>query len=123
VAGRISGFYVAVTAVGAVLVWSGWQNTSLPATFRSLIGGKLPAPGTGGVPSPASGGSAGTPGTSATGATSGSASQNYLTIANYLVQNGYSKAAAAGICGCIAGESGGDPESLQPGGTGGGLIQ
>lgn len=48
-AGRISGFYVAVTAVGGVLVWSGWQNTSLTATFRSLLSGKLPAPGTGGV--------------------------------------------------------------------------
>jgi hypothetical protein len=34
--------------------------------------------------------------------------------------NGYSRAGAAGICGCIDGESGGNPESVGMGG--GGLI-
>lgn len=50
--------------------------------------------------------------------------KNYESIATYLVAHGYSKAAAAGICGCIAGESQGDPDATQIGGGGGrGLIQ
>jgi hypothetical protein len=43
-AGQISGTYVAVTAVGAVLVWSGWKGTTLTATFKSLLAGNLNAP-------------------------------------------------------------------------------
>jgi hypothetical protein len=46
---------------------------------------------------------------------------NYLlAVAQYLVENGYSDAGAAGVAGCIAGESGGNPESVGSGG--GGLI-
>ena len=45
---------------------------------------------------------------------------NLLAIAQYLVQNGYSKAAAAGVASCVDGESGGNPESVGSGG--GGLI-
>jgi LysM repeat protein len=49
------------------------------------------------------------------------ASGNNLTaIALYLVQHGYSHAAAAGIASCIDGESQGNPESMGDGG--GGLI-
>jgi len=49
------------------------------------------------------------------------ASGNYeLAIAQYLVENGYSKAAAAGVAGCVAGESAANPESVGSGG--GGLI-
>jgi hypothetical protein len=49
------------------------------------------------------------------------ASGNYLlAVGQYLVENGYSKAGAAGVVGCIAGESGGNPESVGSGG--GGLI-
>jgi hypothetical protein len=49
------------------------------------------------------------------------ASGNYeLAIAQYLVENGYSKVAAAGVVGCVDGESGGNPESVGSGG--GGLI-
>jgi hypothetical protein len=49
------------------------------------------------------------------------ASGNYLlAVAQYLVENGYSKAAAAGVAGCVAGESVGNPESVGSGG--GGLI-
>jgi LysM repeat protein len=47
-------------------------------------------------------------------------SDNYLTIAKFLVAHGYSRAAAAGIVACIAGESAGNPESEGDGG--GGLI-
>jgi LysM repeat protein len=45
---------------------------------------------------------------------------NLLAVAQFLVQNGYSKAAAAGVASCIDGESGGNPESVGSGG--GGLI-
>ena len=46
---------------------------------------------------------------------------NYLlAVAQYLVENGYSDAGAAGVAGCIAGESVGNPESVGSGG--GGLI-
>jgi hypothetical protein len=46
-----------------------------------------------------------------------------LTAAEYLMQNGYSRAAAAGIAGCISGESGGNPEAIGDQGTSFGLIQ
>jgi Phage tail lysozyme len=49
------------------------------------------------------------------------ANGNYLmAVAQYLVENGYSKAAAAGVASCVDGESGGNPESVGSGG--GGLI-
>jgi hypothetical protein len=52
--------------------------------------------------------------------TAGTYSQNLLTLAQFLVAHGYSKAAAAGIASCVDGESGGNPESVGSGG--GGLI-
>ncbi len=46
---------------------------------------------------------------------------NYLlAVAQYLVKNGYSDTAAAGVASCVDGESGGNPESVGSGG--GGLI-
>jgi Phage tail lysozyme/LysM domain len=45
---------------------------------------------------------------------------NVLAIGQYLVDNGYSKAAAAGVASCVDGESRGNPESVGDGG--GGLI-
>ena len=45
---------------------------------------------------------------------------NLLAIGQFLVENGYSKAAAAGVASCIDGESEGNPESVGDGG--GGLI-
>jgi uncharacterized protein YukE len=43
---------------------------------------------------------------------------NELTVAMFLVEHGYSKAAAAGIAACIAGESTGNPEAVGTGGWG-----
>jgi Phage tail lysozyme len=99
---------------------------------RSRNSGSAPAPssasGQGGgqtAPTP-------TPSPSASASSSGSASLkalvkkdiadgNYeLAVGEYLVENGYSKAGAAGVVGCIDGESGGNPESVGSGG--GGLI-
>jgi Phage tail lysozyme/LysM domain len=45
---------------------------------------------------------------------------NLLALAQYLVDNGYSKVAAAGVASCVDGESTGNPESVGSGG--GGLI-
>ena len=45
---------------------------------------------------------------------------NLLAIGQYLVDHGYSKAAAAGVASCVDGESTGNPESVGSGG--GGLI-
>jgi hypothetical protein len=115
VARKISGASVALTAAGGVLVWSGWKGATLSATFKALLNGNLNAPSTQVIGTGAAG--------SSSSAASGSASANYLTIANYLISNGYGKAAAAGIAGCIAGESGGNPEAVEAGGGGGGLIQ
>ena len=43
---------------------------------------------------------------------------NELTVAMFLVEHGYSKAAAAGIAACVAGESSGSPEDVGSGGWG-----
>jgi len=43
-----------------------------------------------------------------------------MAVAQFMVEHGYSKAAAAGIASCVDGESGGNPESIGSGG--GGLI-
>ena len=51
---------------------------------------------------------------------SSSATQDLLMIGEFLYANGYSKAGAAGVAGCVAGESGGEPEV--EGSGGGGLI-
>jgi hypothetical protein len=44
--------------------------------------------------------------------------QNLVSIGQFLMANGYSRAAAAGVAGTIAGESGGNPESVGSGGAG-----
>jgi Phage tail lysozyme len=48
---------------------------------------------------------------------------NLVAVAEFLMQNGYSADAAAGVAGAIAGESGGNPESEAPGDSAAGLIQ
>jgi hypothetical protein len=106
-----------------LILYSGIKGASLAATAKGVLSGNLTLSDTQVIGTPSigetggSGSGTGT-GVSAAGAVSGSANQNYLTIANFLVGNGYSKAAAAGICGCIAGESGGNPESVGTGGDG-----
>jgi len=62
------------------------------------------------------GGGGGAPGTYS--------SANLLNVGKYMKSHGYSRAAAAGIASCVAGESGGNPEAMQGGPSGGGgLIQ
>jgi LysM repeat protein len=91
-----------------------------------------PATGTADVNSGSQGGSqqqasAGTQSQSSSSASLSSAVQqdiangnDLLAVAQFLEENGYSKAAAAGVASCVDGESGGNPESVGSGG--GGLI-
>lgn len=121
----LSGAAVAYTAVGGLVLYSGVKGATLSDTAKAVLAGNLNVTDTEpiqwGSTSTSGGGS--NPGS----VVAGTASQNYVIIANYLVGNGYSKAAAAGICACIAGESAGSPEAVQdpsnPGAGGEGLIQ
>ena len=116
----VNGIAVAYAVSGGLILFSGIRGATISDTVKSALSGNLNPAGTEPIGTPQAGGQ-GAPGTP-TNAPSGSG--NYLTIAKYLTGNGYSNAAAAGICGCIAGESGGNPEAMQ--GTqadGGGLIQ
>lgn len=118
----LSGAAVGYCAVGGLVLFSGIKGATLSDTAKAVLAGNLNVTDTEGI-----GSADGTAGTNPGSVQSGSASANYLTIANYLVANGYSKAAAAGICACIAGESSGNPESVEdpsdPGSEGEGLIQ
>jgi len=97
-------------------------NYSLPS------GGFLPAgwqpataaPATTAPAASSPGGASSDPVPGAQAVVAGAPSQNYVTIARFLMAHGYTRAAAAGIVGCIAGESAGNPESVGSGG--GGLI-
>lgn len=55
---------------------------------------------------------------------SGYFEENLINMGRFLMAHGYTRIGAAGIAGCVAGESMGDPEDLEGGGSGGGgLIQ
>jgi nucleoid-associated protein YgaU len=107
-------------------------STPAPSTpAPSTPAPSAPAPSTpaSSTPAPSSADAATSQGSTSTLSSSGGSSAvqsdiadgNYLlAIGQYLVDNGYSKAAAAGIASCIDGESGGNPESVGSGG--GGLI-
>jgi hypothetical protein len=125
--------YLLLAGGGGVFVWSGIAGKSVSSVFRQLAGGDAPSGASNantitGVSPISSSATVGINGatTAADAGTgdisSGSATQNEMEIAEFLVRNGYSNAAAAGIVGCIAGESGANPESVEPGTTNGGII-
>ena len=106
-------------AKAAVASPSAAASTAAPQTGSSSDEAAATA-----APSPAA-----TPSATATQSSSGGsaavatdiANGNYvLAIGQYLVDNGYSAAAAAGVASCVDGESGANPES--EGSGGGGLI-
>ena len=85
-------------------------STEAPATATPSTSATATPQGAG---QPSSGGSAAVQSDIANG--------NYLlAVGQYLVDNGYSAAAAAGVASCVDGESGANPESVGSGG--GGLI-
>jgi hypothetical protein len=116
----ISAAAVAYTVAGALIAYSGIKGASLADTAKSLLSGNLNLSDTETV-NFGSGSSSGTSTANSSSASSGSASANYLTIAKYLVANGYTAIAASGIVGCVAGESSGNPESIGAGSYG--IIQ
>ena len=121
----VKGAYLLLAGGGAVFMWSGIRGKSVTGVMRALAGGQAPntAPNALQIASITAGSNSGG-GTNPGNVQAGGGNANELTVAKYLMQNGYSKAAAAGIASCIAGESGGNPEQLQIGGGGGtGLIQ
>ena len=113
----LSAAAVAYAVAGGLVLYSGVKGATLAATAKAVLSGNLTVTGTEAIAAPA-----GTTGT-AEAAVSGSGSANEVTAGKYLVANGYTPAAAAGIVACIAGESGGNPESVGDSGTSFGLIQ
>jgi hypothetical protein len=118
----VSGAAVAYAVAGSLIFYSGLKGASLAATVKAVLSGNLSLSNTQTIGSPVLTVS-GTGSGSTSAAVSGSGTANELTAAEYLVSNGYSNAAAAGIVACIAGESGGNPETSGDGGTSFGLIQ
>jgi Phage tail lysozyme len=104
---------------GGVFLWSGIKGKSISSVFRQLAGGDAPSgassanPITGVSPLTTAQADANTSDLS-----SGSDMQNLMELAEFLVRNGFSDAAAAGVCGTVFGESGGNPESVGSGGAG-----
>jgi hypothetical protein len=118
---------------GGVFLWSGIRGKSVSSVFRQLAGGDAPQGSANantitGVAPIASSATVGINGATAAANNASPADLSYSTnemqtameIAEFLVRNGYSDAAAAGICGCIAGESVPpfSPESTGSGGAG-----
>lgn len=116
---------------GGVLIWSAIQNKQVTSVLRELAGGNSPSKAVAGPadtsPANAASPAADTYGYGAppnntsndvAGLTSGSATDNYMSIAEYLVTQGYTDGAAAGVVGCVAGESAGNPEAVGTGGAG-----
>jgi hypothetical protein len=108
-------------------------STSAPSTADSASSASATWPSSGSKsstsdPSSTSTAASSKGGTSTTSSSSASSTvqsdiaggNNLLAIGQYLVDNGYSKAAAAGVASCVDGESRGNPESVGSGG--GGLI-
>jgi hypothetical protein len=127
--------YLLLAGGGGVFVWSGIAGKSVSSVFRQLAGGDAPSGASSantitGVSPISSSATVGINGATAAANNASPADLSYSTnqmqtameIAEFLVRNGYSDAAAAGICGCIAGESVPpfNPEST--GSDGGGLI-
>ena len=103
-------------------------STGAPSTADSASSGSSTWPSSGSASSSTSTAASSKGGSSSTSSSSTSSTvqsdiadgNNLLAIGQYLVDNGYSKAAAAGVASCVDGESGGNPESVGSGG--GGLI-
>ena len=102
-------------------------STSAPSTADSASSASATWPSSRSASSTSNPSSTSTAASSKSGASTSSTVQsdiangnNLLAIGQYLVDNGYSKAAAAGVASCVDGESGGNPESVGSGG--GGLI-
>lgn len=113
----LSAAAVGYCTVGGLVLFSGIKGSTLSDTVKSVLSGNLDPPDVETVnwsgPDVSS--------TSVTDTDVTASGNNYMTIADFLVSNGYTPIGASGIVGCIAGESGGNPEASS--GSGIGLIQ
>jgi len=126
--------YLLLAGGGGVFVWSGIAGKSVSSVFRQLVGGDSPATASSANPITGEAPLSSTATVGINGATTGADAgtsditftsnemQVAMEIAEFLVRNGYSDAAAAGICGCIAGESVPPFNPESKGSGGGGLI-
>jgi hypothetical protein len=114
---RFSGPALGSIAAGGLLVFAGIKGYSLKTALQDVIKGQSPLTET--QTSPITGSAASGAGSPAPGApASGTEMQNLMYVAEYMTTQGYTDAAAAGIASCVAGESGGNPESQGSGGRG-----
>lgn len=113
------GAAVAYCVTGGLIAYSGIKGATISDTVKAVFAGNLNVSGTETVGTPGTGFS----GSSAAGISSGGSTANYKNIAYYLSTHGYTQAAAAGIVGCVAGESSGNPEAVGDQGTSFGIIQ
>lgn len=124
IASEKEGETVTGAATGSISAGSGFYGDKggAGAGFSSMtdFAGTSPTTTNGGQTSVTSSkaASTGAASTGGSGTTAGYDMANLLTIAKYMMAHGYQRAAAAGIAGCIAGESGGNPESSGSGGDG-----
>ncbi|HTU75707.1 MAG TPA: phage tail tip lysozyme [Trebonia sp.] len=107
---------------------SGWSSSDPSTTAPSSSASSTSTPSPAATTSSGGSGTQSSPSSTSTSSSGVSSAvqtdiangNNLLAIGQYLVDNGYSKAAAAGVASCVDGESGGNPES--EGSGGGGLI-
>lgn len=91
---------VVYCVAGGLILFSGIKGATIQATASAVLKGNLNVTNTepiNVVNSASTSTTIGATGSNPGNVSSGAASANYLTIANYLVGQGYSKAAAAGI--------------------------
>lgn len=128
--GNAKGYAVALIFGGSVFLYAGIKGLSITSALQNIVQGKSPLSASlanqWNVTSPATGTPGGsTPAGSITPAsgyayTPGNDNQNAVTLGKYLMSRGLSRAAAAGVCGCVAGEAVPpfNPESVGSGGFG-----
>jgi hypothetical protein len=122
VPGRVNGFSLAYTALGAVVTWSGIKGWTISQTFKSLLGGTTPA----GTSEPISDTLSSTGTAAAADVPAGSASYTGSALQQLWTSNGGSKDTAAMAEAVAMAESGGSATvtSANPdGGTNVGIFQ
>jgi Phage tail lysozyme len=135
VSNNSKGYAIGLITAGTIFLYAGIKGKSIGSAIQNLVQGKSPLAGStanqwtitaAASGSPVSGNPAatgtGAGGTTAVGAYTGNQSQDAVTLGRFLMGHGLSRAAAAGVCGCVAGEAV-PPFSPESRGSGGfGLI-
>lgn len=120
--GRVNGFSLGYTALGAVVLWSGVKGWTISATFKSLLGGKAPS----GTSEPITDTTTAPGAVNAAGVPAGSASYTGTALQQLWTSNGGSKDTAAMAEAVAMAESSGSATITSPnpdGGTNVGIFQ